>query len=196
MAFLIEDINKYEAVEGGKYLFDANIWLAILDTNFSNYYMRPYEALFEDIVTQKTIRTARVVMPSLLLSEVLNRYMHDIFYKEFCRKNPPSAGMVKHQHYKQVYRPSTEYGKDLAMACGGIGAFTQNNGISFLSDNLDKFTFKEIIKNIPRALDINDHLFAKIAKAQGLIIVTNDGDFRVDDVTVVTGNPALLKLKT
>jgi predicted nucleic acid-binding protein len=196
MSFRIEDIKKHKVVEGGKYLFDANIWLAILDTNFSKSYMPPYEALFEDIITHKTVKSAKVVMPSLLLSEILNRYMNDIFYKEFCKLNPVSTGMTKHEHYKHVYRTSPVYSQDLAMACSGIRTFSANNGLSFLSDNLDNFTFKQLTKNIPVFLDINDHLYAQIAKAQGLIIVTNDGDFRVEDVTVVTGNPALLKLKT
>ncbi|HEV2478083.1 MAG TPA: hypothetical protein VGS79_00405 [Puia sp.] len=196
MSFLIEDIRRHKAVEGGKYLFDANIWLAILDANFSKSYMPPYEALFEDVITHKTVRSAKVVMPSLLLSEILNRYMNDIFYLEFCKRNPNTAGTPKHQHYKRTYRPSPDYARDLDAACSEIRQYSANNGLCFLSDNLDKFTFKQLTKDIPVYLDINDHLYAQIARAQGLIIVTNDGDFWVEGVKVVTGNPNLLKLKT
>jgi predicted nucleic acid-binding protein len=81
------------------------------------------------------------------------------------------------------------------MACSEIRAFSSNNGMAFLSDQLDKFTFKQLTKNIPVFLDINDHMYAEIAKAQGIIIVTNDSDFRVEGITVITGHPDLLKLK-
>jgi len=196
MSFVIEDVKKYRPVANGMYLFDANIWLAILDPTFSKPYMSAYEDLFDDIITQKSAKATKVVIPSLLLSEVLNRYMNDIFYKEFCLRNPISAGMSKHEHYKHVYRAHVDYSRDLSMACASMRSYSRSNGMTFLSDNLDKFTFKQLTKNIPTFLDINDHLYAEIAKAQGIIVVTNDGDFKVEGITVVTGNPALLKLKT
>lgn len=195
MSLTIEDVKKYRPVEGGKYLFDANIWLAILDLNFSKPYMAAYEDLFDDIITQRSARGTKVVIPSLLLSEVLNRYMNDIFYKEFCYKNPISAGMQKHEHYKHVYRVHADYSHDLSVACDSVRQYSKSNGLTFLSDNLDKFTFKQLIKNIPTFLDINDHMYAEIARAQGITVVTNDGDFKVEGITVVTGNPGLLKLK-
>lgn len=195
MSFLIEDVNQYKPVEGGRYLFDANIWLRILDPNFSAHYMPPYEALFTDIVSHKTAKSSKVVVPSLLLSEVLNRYMNDIFYYEFCRKNPVPKGMGKREHYKKVYRASTDYSRDLAMASSEIRSYTENGGMTFLSDNLEKFPFKQLLKNIPTHLDFNDHVYAQIAKAQNLIIVTNDSDFKVEDITIVTGHPDLLKLR-
>ncbi len=193
MPFLIQDAKKATPIPGGKYLFDANIWLGILDPTFSNPYSKYCEDLFNSVIENKLTPKATVVLPTILISEILNRLIKDIYYSEFCLSNPMPAGMNKSQHYKDIYRTSSEYKTDLDIACKSIRDY--NHGLTLISDNLNTLTFKKILKNIPVHLDFNDHIFCTLAKEQDLIIVTNDKDFRVEDVKIITSHSKLLQFK-
>src|SRR4051812_22406117 len=116
MPYQISSLKLCKPVAGTRYLFDANVWLMILDTNFSTRHSPPYENFFNDVYSKKDGIDVSIVMPSLLLSEVLNRLMNDIYYCEFLRSNPIPAGMKKHEHHKHVYRCSEQYAQDLAAA--------------------------------------------------------------------------------
>jgi hypothetical protein len=192
MAFLIEDIRRHTLREGTKYLFDANVWLAVLDVNFSGTYTPPYVDLFNKIISKKTVKTASIVVPSLLLAEILNRYIHDIYYTEFTLRHPMN-GVSKREHYKKVYRKHPDYLRDLEMACKEIRDYEPM--VVLLSDNLDAFSMQKLLVNIPASLDFNDYMYVQIAKAQQLILVTGDADFSVEGIQILTTHPALLNLR-
>jgi predicted nucleic acid-binding protein len=191
MPYQISDIRSYKPKPADKFLFDANVWLAILDSNFQSRFSPDYENFFNKIIVNNLNPKATIVMPSLLLSEVLNRYMHDIFYKEFLNRNPLAPGQSAYT--KHDYRDNPQYQIDFGMACASLRSYHQQ--VAFISDNLSQFTFKKILKNIPVNLDFNDHIYCQLAIQQGLIIVTMDRDFAVEDIPILTTHPALLKLK-
>ena len=193
MGFFITDIKTASPQPGQLYLFDANVWLAVLDSNFTTPFSQYYTDFFDKVLSNELQPKCSVVMPSLLLSEVLNRLMNDIYYREFCLKNPKPDDVAKHTHYKKAYRSSADYSIDLASACQSIRSYHQY--VKLLSDNLDKHTFKTLTKKIPAHLDFNDHLYCQMAKMQNLVIVTGDKDFMVEDVSILTSHPALLRLQ-
>ncbi|MCG9128943.1 hypothetical protein JT359_15240 [Candidatus Poribacteria bacterium] len=43
-------------------------------------------------------------------------------------------------------------------------------------------------------LDFNDQIIAEICKENGLILVTHDGDFKSQDITILTDNNYLLSI--
>lgn len=194
MAFFISDINNAKPENGFRYLFDTNIWLAVLEPSYYRWDYKPYISFFNNIINSTNGNTAKIAMPCLLLSEVLNRLMNDIYYEEFKkrRNNFPQPNQKISSHKKNEYRSSADYATDLESACASIRAYHQK--IEFVSDNLDKYSCKDLIKDIPLHLDINDYLFSKMALEQGLIIVTNDSDFSVEDIHVITAQKTLLQL--
>jgi predicted nucleic acid-binding protein len=193
MPFLITDVRKVSPAPGARYLFDANVWLSVLDLNFQTKFSPPYEDFFDSVYGSMLDPKPKIVLPSLLLSEILNRLVNDIYYKEYCLANPKPETMTKHKHFKDFYRVSKEYEQDFAMACGSIRGYHQN--VELLSDDLNQFSFKDLTKNIPLHLDFNDHLYCQLAKKKGLTIVTGDHDFAVEDIPIITSHPKLLALK-
>lgn len=191
MPYLIQDIKIATPESGYKYLFDANVWLAVLDHTYSNKSYTPYINFFNKIITNSVVKDASIVVPALLLSELLNRLINDIYYKEYIVSNTPLPTENKHSHFKK-YRCSDQYKIDIELACSSIRDYHRK--IIFVSDNLEQYSCKDLIKNIPTHLDINDYLYSKIALEQGLIIVTNDSDFIIEDVHILTAHPVLLKL--
>ena len=196
MSFLISDIRKAKAESRFRYLFDANIWLAVLDDTFYKPEYKPYTDFFNSIINNTHVSDAKIAMPCLLLSEILNRLISDIYYPEFqtYRNNYPQDGQSKSSHIKNKYRVHPDYAIDLENACASIRAY--HDKLEFVSDNLNKYTCKTLIKKIPLHLDINDYLFSKMALEQGLVIVTNDADFKVEDIYIITSRRDLLDLST
>ncbi len=190
MAWYIKDIRNEKPQSGFRYLFDANIWLAVLDTTFSHKTLQPYINFFNSIINETEVRDASIAVPATLLSEVINRMLRDVFYKEFCQTNTPMPG--ERNHFKNTYRKNPHYKIDLDNTCALIRAYHRK--IEFVSDGIDKYTCRELIKNIPVNLDINDYLYSKMALEQGLVIVTNDSDFMVEDVHILTTQHSLLQL--
>ncbi len=195
MAFNVRDIRKSTPQDNRKYLFDANVWLSVLDDFYltSGRY-KPYIEFFNKIITNKIAPTATIVIPSLLISEIINRVMNDIYYYHFCLDNEPPPGMTKQQHFKKVYRSSENYVSDLEELCSNIRDY--HNKITFISDDLDQYTCKALIKNIPSHLDFNDYVYSKIALKQNLIVVTNDADFKVENIEILTTHPSLINLQS
>ncbi len=151
MSYLISDINRMKPQSGFIYLFDANIWLAILDITFSRRELVPHIKFFNSIISEDIVKDAFIGVPSVLLSEVINRMVKDIHYKEFCIKNTPSPS--HRNHFKDIYRKSTDYKTDIEAVCSSIRQYHKK--IKFLSDNLDKYSCKDLIKKIPTYLDTN-----------------------------------------
>jgi hypothetical protein len=192
MPYIISDIRKVKPQRGYRYLFDANIWLAILDDTFNYYEYKPYISFFNSILNNTFVSDATVVIPCLLLSELLNRLINDIYYKEFCVNNPPALNQTKKNHFKKIYREDPQYAIDMENACSSIRDY--HSKIEFVSDNIHDYSCKDLIKNIPTHLDINDYLYTKMALAQGLVIITNDKDFKVEDIHIYTSQAELINL--
>lgn len=190
MAFLITDVQNENPQSGISYLFDANIWLAILDENFKKSFYSNSISFFNKIINNSIVNDAKIAIPSMLLSEVINRLLKDVYVKEFLAEQ---SDLDKTNNiYKNVYRKSDQYKEDLELICASIR--TYHTHIQFVSDNANKYTCKQLIKNIPVHLDMNDYMYTKIAKEQGLVIVTNDGDFQVEDIPIFTSHRGLLSL--
>jgi predicted nucleic acid-binding protein len=189
MAYLISDIKNTNPVENERYFFDANVWLAILYSFYNEPYYHAYKIFFNKIINNKIAPSARIVMPSLLVSELINRIIRDIYFYEFCNDN----GITKNAlNFKTVYRKAPEYVSDFDEVCSGIRDY--ENKIDFVSDGVDGYKCEHLIKDIPHHLDFNDFVYSKIAKREDLILVTNDADFKVENIRILTTHQALISL--
>lgn len=190
MAFIIENIREQNPLPDHRYFLDTNVWLAILADTFNTKRYRPYLEFFNKIIDWSGKDSPKIAITNLLLAEVINRMIHSIHYPEYKAINTPVPGESDREHFKKTYRPSEQYAIDLESVCRDIRSY--HNRIEFVSDNLDQYNCRDLIKNIPQHLDINDYLLGKIALSQGLIVVTDDSDFLIEDVTVFTANSELL----
>ena len=192
MAYFIYDIRTAKPQSGFCYLVDTNIWLAVLEPTFNKSEYKSYLNFFNNIISNTVVQDAVIGIPCLLIAEILRRIINDIYYEEFILTHTPYPHESKRQHFKRVYRPSSEYTRDVEIVCATIRGY--HSKIKFISDRLDEYSCKNLIKNIPSHLDINDYLYSKIALQQGINIVTNDADFRVEDIHIYTTQQPLLQL--
>lgn len=188
MALDIRDLSRERVSDNTKYFFDTNIWLSVLSTQFTlRGNTKPYLNFFEAV--SKHNKNTKVVLTSFLLSEIINRYLRDITMKKFAAKRGDAN--FHSSYFKMVYRQDAQYAIDYELLCDDIKAF--HNSLEFVPDEFGIiFKAKDILKSPPKGLDFNDHLTVKLCHEKKFVIVTDDSDFVVEDLPIITLNKDLL----
>ena len=191
MAYNFSKVDFYSVKDNTNYFLDANIWLKILVPKINATYKdKQYYNLFEQIIAKTK---CKIVVPALVLSEVINRILRDVHMGKFISKlkkaNPefkPDSGF-----YKNVFRPSEEFIIAYTMVCYEIKNF--HTSIQLIPDGLGTdFKFKHILSDPPKGLDFNDYFYYNICKKNNYTIITDDKDFWVEGVEIVTLSQTLL----
>ena len=174
-----------------KYFLDANVWLKILaPKNKLSYKDKGYLAFFEKLINNTKVR---IVVPALVVSEVINRIIRDVHYKKHInaikRQQPDFVEPVR--YYKNVFRNTQDYQKAYNLICDDIKSY--NVSLDLVNDEFGTtFKFKHVMSNPPISLDFNDYYYYNLCKKKGYFLVTDDSDFWVEGVDVVTMSDTLL----
>jgi len=188
MSFNIKRMDQVVPEEGKTYLLDANVWKFILSLPTSlNKYEKTYVDFFDAILNlasnPKCKKPPNIYINGLIYSEVYNAYIrsrHDAF-----------DAMNSTDTDLKEYRLTSDYLASLKSIRGDFQAYS-----SFLKIETDLIHSPEEILNLmPSFSDFNDYYYNKIASSKGLAIVTNDGDFRFQDVEIITMHSKLVALK-
>ncbi|MBV6441135.1 MAG: hypothetical protein DYG98_26050 [Haliscomenobacteraceae bacterium CHB4] len=168
--------------------------LYFLDANALIYHLTPrtglnrYERAYADFIDRTmALHTGsnpvkpRFVWLSMSLSEVINTWL---------RMDMRKAGMTD---FKQKYRPSPLYQTTLTQLVSDLQGYEP-----FVELMDDEFTsmdaFGHLLPALSPQIDFNDLYFAEFMRRRNIAIVTNDGDFKFEDVPIITCNAALLAL--
>lgn len=182
-------------VKSCHYFIDANVWLYALqgDTLLQNWQKR-YSDFFYSIVDSTLDPQPRILMPTLLFSEVLNAYLKQIALPEYKHLN----GISNNQPfiYKKDYRSTQHYKDNYEKVCDDI--LSLKSSVNFIDDNSLINQPPDFIKPDIEPLDFNDFFYYLLCKEyqknHRTVIVTNDGDFKIDDIPIITGHQELLAL--
>ena len=161
------------------FLFDANVWL----------YLYPPPSGYRSIFRQeysnglKSIRTAgsRLILDAMVLSEYLNTY---------CR----IEWRVRHQ---TLFPDFKMFRKSAAFSGVGKGAASFATSMLKLCERYDHpfaaANIKQVLADFSAgSIDFNDGLLAETCRQNGWKLITNDGDFTVGGIEVLTANTRLL----
>ena len=192
MSYQISSIKDKIPSSGTKYLLDTNIWYYILEGT-SNNYQEVYLEFFNAIKNFSGSSKPKIVLPTTVLSEIINRLLRDIRFREF-KDNPDNidkiSGIEERKIYKDVYRNDEQFRIDYGMICYDIKSY--HNILEFVGDEFNTFKIKDILSNPPLSLDFNDFIITKIAKKNNFTIITDDADFLVENVNILTANNKLV----
>lgn len=191
MAYSYSKANLYSVKDDAKYFLDANIWLKILQPKLdSSHKDKEYRKLFEKITENSK---CKIVLPALILSEVINRILREVHMGKFVskiKKGNPTFSPDK-DFYKNVFRNSPEFKIAYSLVCDEIKNY--HTTIDLLNDGLGvDFKFKHILKDLPSGLDFNDHYYYQLCKKNNFILITDDKDFWVENIEIVTMSPTLI----
>ena len=190
MSFSYSKLDYSKATDGANYFLDANIWLKILNPKVkSSYKDKAYRKFFDSILNNNK---TKIVVPSLVLSEVINRILREVhmgkYISKIKRKDP--LFVVPTDFYKSDFRKTEDFRIAYNLVCDEIKNY--HGSITLINDGLGSdFKFKHILKDPPCGLDFNDYYYYNICKKNNFILITDDKDFWVEDVVIYTQSETL-----
>lgn len=190
MSYSYKNASTYRVEEDAQYLIDSNIWLKVLiPKNDLSRKDKEYLKLFDDIVKSK----ARIVLPALVVSEVVNRIIRDVHMNKFKKKLIESGKSFRNDNsfYKLEFRPSEEFKIAYTMICDDIKAY--HSSVDLINDEFGtSIKSKHVLNQPPKSLDFNDNFYYQLCKKKGYVLLTDDKDFWVKDIKVITLSKTLL----
>lgn len=201
MGYIIHDIRSVAIDEFPLYFCDSNVWIAALRYIPSDYEI-PYQYFISGIVNLNNItepklekkikHKPKIVLNSLVLSEVINAFMRNVAMKEYYEDKPEYD---LHEFKKYRDDPASDYYAQLKSLCTDISAYSDY--IVFHNDEFDTIEPFSIISVLPTlSMDFNDLYYCNLLKKKGIPIVTNDKDFKFENIEIITANRELLRLTT
>jgi predicted nucleic acid-binding protein len=176
----VVDIRSYTFRSEDRLLLDTNIWLLVYGPNADSDDRRTkaYSAALRKMREHK----AKIFTDELILSEFINRFARweygqlapstrPQYFKEF-RKSPA---------FKQV-------AQEIAASAKMILKMTVCCDSGFDRMNVEQMLIEFETGNF----DFNDQIIFELCKAKQFILVTDDGDFKTTDISILTVNRALL----
>ena len=185
---------KHTQVKSELYFIDSNVWIyALQNDDELDWWEKIYRDFFYDIIESTFIQKPKIILSSLLLSEIINTYLKKIAIVNYRKVN--NIPNTKEINFKRDYRPTLHYKKSFEKIMNNISNL--KSSILFVDDSKIANYTALINKNIG-LFDYNDYLYyclcKELNKTQKVIIVTNDSDFQVNDIEIVTMNKTLLTL--
>ena len=191
MAYNFSKAAYYSIKQDTNYFLDANIWLKILQPKVnSSYKDTQYRKLFEKIIANTK---CKIVVPALVLSEVINRILREVHLGKYIRniKKTNPTFVADKNFYKNVFRPSQEFKIAYSLVCYEIKNY--HTSIVLINDGLGiDFKFKHILSDPPQGLDFNDYFYYNLCKKNNYVLITDDKDFWIEDIEIVTLSETLL----
>ena len=171
-------VQNYNFTPQHKLFLDANIWFYLYGPKEQgNYWVQIYSNAFKHILKANS----RIYIDILVVSEFINSYAiakwrvvasHIGKFKKF--RNSPD--------FKPVAQDIAADVKNILSHCCLIGS-----GFETLEtdDLLNEYAAGDS--------DFNDQVITELCKTNGFTLITNDGDFKCQDILILTANRSLLK---
>lgn len=187
MAYNIQSLSNCTPQPGRIYLFDANVWRYVIlappsITAYEQGYVDFFQSVFQLAIDETCDNKPKIFVNPILLSEVyhvcmkihLDAYnegvMEDITMKEYRQKHHCKTRKKALLSDIEIYKNALLTSANQAVDC------------------------LDTLYGVPEFCDYADHFYAKNAMANNMILVTMDGDFKFEDIEIITANGNLLRL--
>lgn len=180
MAKSAEEIGNYVFKPADELLLDANVWFFVHGPHRPG---DPRAAAYSGALAKIVAAKSRIYVDVLIVSEFVNRYArlkhnilqgHSGISRDFKKFRQSLA-------FKPIARDIAADVRKVLTSCTPV-----ESGFSSLSAEL-------LVAEYERGdSDFNDLILADLCKKKGFKLVTDDGDFRGRDLTILTANKRLL----
>lgn len=197
-SYKILDINNCKPQENTLYFLDANIWLILIQPSIEiKDYQKIYIRFIEQILNWKGKNSPKIVINSLVVSEVINAYLRSRFeiWKQNTiqmAKTEPEKMEEKELNFKLHYRIDPEYKIYLDNVKDEL--LSRKEFCIILDNTEEENDIWRIIKELDSSADFNDNFYAEMAIDKNYTIITNDADFIFPHIPILTANNKLLKV--
>ena len=181
MALKAMSVEKYDFQSQDELFLDANIWLYVYGPqNPNDYWVKVYSKAFERILIAKSC----IYIDILVVSEFINTYAR-LKWRLKWRLNAPHSKTFKifrkSDDFKTIAREIADNTKRVLGHCSKIESDFKTLKIdNLMNDYAAGYS------------DFNDQVITELCQKKGLKLITNDGDFKGQDITILTANKKLL----
>ncbi len=160
-----------------KLFLDANIWLSLYwpgDTQ--HFWTRIYSKVFQRILDAKS----QIYIDVLLLSEFMNAYARQ--HWRLAESRPSFKQFRKSAAFEPIAKRTADAIQEIMGYCTPV----ESNFTTLEIDNL-------LTDYVSGDYDFNDQVITHLCKTNDLTLVTNDSDFKTDEIPILTANYSLLR---
>ena len=187
---------KRATIESANYFVDANVWIYSLQSfgSLTNWEEEYYQFFF-DIIDSSLDPKPKILMPTLLLSEIINTYLRKVAMPDYKIEQGISSGTMI--DFKIDYRPTTHYKDSYEKMMDDI--YNLGESVKYIDDSLISTNESILLNNPNDTFDFNDYFYYNLCKelnkSEKTVLLTNDSDFIINDLELITNNRSLLALK-
>lgn len=179
-----KDIRRYIFSEEDRLFLDANIWLLIYGPVPRSDKDRFLRNIYTNAFRNMLMNNSKIFVDDLILSEFINAF-RQLEFKRMIPEFEWSQGFKRFRDSSEA----VEMAREIASQSRKILKVSERCSSIFNFVNID-----DLLNEFEKGhSDFNDQLYIELCKADGLILVTNDGDFKNRGVPVLTANPSMLK---
>lgn len=174
------DLSSYSFASKEAVLIDANIWMYLFPppSNSNLKFADSYSKAFSELIKAE----ANPILDPIILSEYLNRYCRIEWEARYKNLYPNFKDFRNSHYFPDVIETAKLFASKIVDFCSVH---------SIAANQLD---LQQILSDFSSGkVDFNDAVLIDICKQGDLKIMTNDGDFQIGGIEVLTTNPRLLR---
>lgn len=181
----LSEIKNFQPNRNHSFVFDANIWISACwpdDDLFQKQALYEIDTQCSKFFNKCANCSSTIYLPSIVLSEVINR---------ICRKEFQKYRQAHQDISFKQYRALEDYARLITdiqhILSSQIIKLKEKGIIELVEDNFVSFDLTEAVKNL-NIIDFNDSLILNICKDKDAFLVTNDRDLFVakNDINILT----------
>ena len=170
-------VNQHNFASTDNLFLDANIWLYLFGLHKPT---EPTVQTYSDVFNRILNAQSKIYIDVLVVSEFINAYAR----RKWRHISP-------HLHSFKVFRNSSDFksvAQDIAAEVKQIMKHCSRIESSFATLRID-----DLLNDYATGdFDFNDQVITEICKTNGFTLITNDGDFKTQEIPILTANRTLL----
>ncbi|RKU17170.1 PIN domain-containing protein [Candidatus Poribacteria bacterium] len=179
MKYKPADVWNYNFTSQHKLFLDANVWVYLYGPQGQKQSkVNVYSRTFRHILKAKS----RIYIDVLALSEFINTYAR-LKWRTGTPPIPSFKVFRNSQHFKPVAKDITVKVKQILKNCLRI------------ESEFETLEIGDLLKDYAiGGLDFNDQVITELCKSNGFMLITDDRDFKTQEIPILTANRSLLSI--
>jgi predicted nucleic acid-binding protein len=179
MASRVEDVRTYVFTSEDKVFLDTNIWMLVFGPPWPKDKSRV--STYSGVFAQLLAAGCSIYIDALVVSEFVNAYAR-LRWNVAGKPHGDFKRFRQSSHFKPLAQDIASDARRVLKHCDRVESGFETVDIA---DVLNEFEAGDS--------DFNDQMLARICKTQGFKLLTDDGDFRGQDIPILTANQRLLR---
>lgn len=175
-----EDVRKYNFTSEDRLFLDTNIWFYNFGPQEPKYQKRLWIDIYSEVFKNILNAKSKIYIDVLIISEFINRYAR-LKYQVDKPDETEFKDFRKTQEFKIIAQDISDVVKQVLKYCTRI-----ESGFSGLD-------IEGLLYDYAKGdSDFNDQVITELCKNNDFIFVTNDSDFKIQEIPVLTANNYML----